>query len=140
MNRPITDSVTRDSVLSKIAEFAARIKNFETEAGECFADYFLDDNVFKTSWAFWLIGKGYNDRGGMIVDMINTKGRSFSDNDLVFNIHASPKGNGVIVKYADYDTAHDNDLALWAEFLMSTDRYFKPFLEYLENFEAGNSY
>ena len=141
-------NLPKDAVM--IQSYANRIANFETEAGESFVDYFMDDNVFFTSWAFWLVGKGYLQRGNMIVNEINARGgpRGWSDQEFVFGINTSPivvdEGIGAYCEELEdfnlLNTAQELDYRLWAEFLISTDRYFKPFTDFLENFEAGNSY
>lgn len=133
----------------EIKAYADRIQNFELEAGECFADYFMDDEVFYTSFAFWLLGKGFHERANAQINEINRRGgpRNFSDQELMFNIHTAPLGLIGDKTYPlaldagdEFDEALQKDYMLWAEFLTSSDRYKVPFDKYLENFEAGNEY
>lgn len=135
--------------LDEIKAYAERIQNFECEAGESFTDYFMDDEVFYTSFAFWLLGKGFQERANFQINEINRRGgpSGFSDQELMFDVHASPlkKVEGEIVCWqldsgAELDEARQNDYLLWAEFLTSSDRYKAPFDSYLENFESGNEY
>ena len=133
----------------EIRLYAKRIQNFEFEAGESFTDYFMDDEVFYTSFAFWLLGKGFQERANFQINEINRRGgpHGFSDQELMFNVHASPlkEFEGKIVCWelntgTELDEAQQKDYLLWAEFLTSSDRYKVPFEAYLENFEAGNEY
>lgn len=138
-----------------IIHYAQKIKNFEYEAGESFTDYFMDDEVFKTSWAFWLVGKGYIERGNAIVNEINKRGgpNGWSDQEFCFNVHTAPLK--LIEDYKDdyacglvpieitigseYDKALEKDYRLWAEFLLSTDRYKTPFLKFLLEYDADKN-
>ncbi|ADG59912.1 hypothetical protein Acj9p012 [Acinetobacter phage Acj9] len=133
----------------EIRLYAKRIQNFELEAGERFTDYFMDSEVFYTSFAFWLLGKGFQERANEQINEINRKGgpRNFSDQALMFDIHTAPlrEFEGRMVCWhldagQEYDDALQKDYLLWAEFLTSSDRYKEPFDKYLENFEAGNEY
>lgn len=135
--------------LDELKAYAARIENFEREAGESFTDYFMDDEVFYTSFAFWLLGKGFQERANFQINEINRRGgpNKFSDQELMFDVHASPlkefEGETVCweLEYGhELDEARQKDYLLWAEFLTSSDRYKVPFDAYLENFEAGNEY
>lgn len=130
--------------------YAARIKNFELEAGESFTDYFMDGEVFAGSWGFWLIGKGYTERGNAIINAYNKANKKhWSDQELCFAVNASPLRWDMDSKEfypwqldrdINLDLAINADYKLWAEFLISSDRYYEPFLKYLENFEAGGEY
>lgn len=135
--------------LDEINAYAERIQNFEIGAGESFTDYFMDDEVFYTSFAFWLLGKGFQERANFQINEINRRGgpREFSDQELMFDVYASPlkefEGELVCMQLGsgpELYEAQQKDYLLWAEFLTSSDRYKVPFDAYLKNFEAGNEY
>ena len=135
--------------LDEIKAYAKRIENFELEAGESFTDYFMDDEVFYTSFAFWLLGKGFQERANHQINEINRRGgpRNFSDQELMFDVHTAPlkEFEGEIVCWQienrdEYEIAQQKDYELWAEFLTSSDRYKVPFDTYLKNFETGGEY
>lgn len=141
-----------------VEELANNIKQWESEAGESFTDYFMHDNVADNSWAFWLIGKGHK-RGVDIVHQLlakKKKGKTFIclDQDLLYNVHQDPD---VVYEYdedgdiSEVETrrAYDDipydyveaakrfhlDALLWAEFLLATPFYTKKITEWLEENE-----
>lgn len=125
-----------------IEEYATRIRNWEIDAGEGFLDYFMDDMVNEKSWAFWLIGKGYVERGNYIIEQcLKNDECTFHDMEMVYHI-----AEGGIKYDAEYDTHYviegdaDNDedniwlnAKLWAEFLISTEYYRNMLDEWLDN-------
>lgn len=50
-----------------IEAMAARIRKWEMRAGESFTDYYMHDKVKNVSWAFWLLGKGFNERANELI-------------------------------------------------------------------------
>lgn len=99
-----------------IIEMANRIKDWESNAGEGFTDYFMHDNVRDVSWAFWLLGKGFVERANEILNQINS-GEKCLDQELlyeVYEVHDWTKKS---------QEAYYKNILLWAEFLISTQIY-----------------
>lgn len=105
------------------ATLAKRIREWELNVGESFTDYYMDDRVKEVSWAFWLLGKGYKERANVLIDMITN--RESIDQQLKFEVHLTS---------GDWNEEfYLKDIALWAEFLTASDRYFKDISEWFED-------
>jgi hypothetical protein len=103
-----------------VQELADKIHQWEHNAGESFTDYFMHDNVKDNSWAFWCLGKGFNEHGNNIIREL-LAGNTCLDQELLYEI------------YPTYDTDesdkwipenHHKNVLLWAEFLLDTPFYF----------------
>lgn len=98
---------------------AAKIVAWEHSAGESFTDYYMHDHVKNVSWAFWLLGKGFSVRANILIDLIQA-GNTYIDQELLYNVHDHMQA------YADEpEAAHMDNVLLWAEFLVASDRYWK---------------
>ena len=94
-----------------------KINEWIYQYSESFFDYFCHDNVKDSSWAFFLLGKGYKKHSNRIINEI------LDDNDCIDQetlYHVYPEENlyGVVD-----NTAQDKNLKLVAEFLASTPFY-----------------
>lgn len=112
----------------KIKQIADKIIAWEHDAGESFTDYFMHGSVRDVSWAFWLVGKGFTERGNEILNLVNS-GETCLDQELLYDIHPSYEYTEKTETW-NQDNYNKNVL-LWAEFLISTDIYKKRFEDFL---------
>lgn len=99
---------------------AAKISAWEMDAGESFTDYYMHDHVKNVSWAFWLLGKGFTERANELIDLIQA-GNKCIDQELLY----------VLCEYnSDQDAEYEENVLLWAEFLVASDRYWKDITEW----------
>lgn len=98
---------------------AAKIVEWEFSAGESFTDYYMHDHVKDVSWAFWLLGKGFVTRANTLIDLIQA-GKKCIDQELLYNLH-----DHMQAYVNDQEAAHTDNVLLWAEFLVASDRYWK---------------
>jgi hypothetical protein len=114
-------------------ELVEKIRNWESEAGESFTDYFMHDHVKTLSWAFWLLGKGYTEHALVIIRGLE-KGETYFDQEELFEIYPEYEGlNG----YGDPKYSNENyekNVAVWAEFLVATDVYQKRVNKFFEEY------
>lgn len=132
------DCITNDI----ICKYASFIKTWEYSVGECFLDYFFEDTVFINSWAFWLIGKGYINRGNFLIESIVNEHINELDGYSKFHpnltrlvlwnkeneIHAIEK---LEFHQDGYNDLYNLDVELWVEFLLSTKVYESIFFEWV---------
>lgn len=106
------------------------INLFYEEMGECFIDYFLDDNVKKINFAIWLVGKGFINHGNRIVRDFEMGVKT--DMQETFYIHY--RGDSIFKKYdRGLELSNfDKDIELWAEFLVSFPSYHEKILKFLK--------
>lgn len=103
---------------------AAKIIAWEHRAGECFTDYYMHDSVKNVSWAFWLLGKGFTERANELIDLIQA-GENCIDQELLYDLHGDTYDGG---EWSE--TKHNQNILLWAEFLVASDRYWKSITEW----------
>lgn len=120
------EKITKEILIDKISKW-------EYEVGESFTDRFMHDNVRDVSWAFWLIGKGFKERGNIIINLVD-RGETCLDQSLLYEIHYSKiidgeygdHGEEAYKKSREYaEEMYDKDIELWAEFLTSSDVYLE---------------
>lgn len=131
---------------SDIQQYTDFIIDWESYAGEEFLDYFMDDAVFVNSWAFWLLGKGFNQRANFLIESILNDHIDNLDTDSKYHINLTdlylfPDENEIhainTVEYRDDEKLHNElfemDVKLWVEFLLSTKVYKNIFLDWISS-------
>lgn len=131
---------------SDIQQYTDFIIDWEYHAGEEFLDYFMDDNVFINSWAFWLLGKGFNQRANFLIKSILNDHIGNLDTDSKFHVNLTelylfPEEREIhakhIVEYCLDEKLHNElfemDVKLWVEFLLSTKVYREIFLNWVSS-------
>jgi len=108
-------------------ELFDKITDWETDAGESFNDYFSHDHIKDSSWAFWLLGKGFNDHANEIINQI-LAGKTCIDQEILYNIFPVYDENEKFI-YENYD----KNLMLLSEFLVSSPYYLKMVTEWFDN-------
>lgn len=98
-----------------------KILSWEANAGESFTDYFMHNRVKDVSWAFWLLGKGYEERANILINKIQA-GEKCIDQETLYHIH---------MDVWDEEEFH-KDVELWADFLTASDRYFNEVKAWFE--------
>lgn len=122
----------------KVKKLAARIHEFEHEAGESFADYFMATNKVKpVSWGFWLLGKGFIERANEILDIIE-EGKT-PDQELMFQAYSQHMDTDSVSNEA-FHREYDKDILLIAEFLCSTNIYQRRVAAFFEQVDSGEGY
>lgn len=131
---------------SDIQQYTDFIIDWEYHAGEEFLDYFMDDTVFVNSWAFWLLGKGFNQRANFLIESILNDHIDNLDTDSKYHINLTelylfPDENEIhainTVEYSVDEKLHNElfemDVKLWVEFLLSTKVYKDIFLYWISS-------
>jgi len=108
-------------------ELKDRIIDWEHNAGESFNDCFTHDNVKDVSWAFWLLGKGYNDHALVIIEELG-RGETCLDQELLYDIY--PLYDGSVPD--QHKENYNKNVELIAEFLLDTPYYTKMVEKFLE--------
>lgn len=116
------------------------IKKFETTVGESFTDYFMHDQISEVAWAYFLMGKGYDERANAILNLLDS-GETCLDQSLLFEINSSiieedfgDSGEHYIntLGAEKHKKLYDNDIDLWSEFIakdMESSRRARAFFE-----------
>lgn len=99
---------------------AVKIREWEMNAGESFTDYYMHDRVKNVSWAFWLLGKGFSQRANFLIDMITAS--QYLEQEILYDLH------GDLEEWSE--ETHQQNILLWAEFLVASDRYWKDISEW----------
>lgn len=109
-------------------ELVEKIRDWEMDAGEGFYDYFAHDRVSNVSWAFWLIGKGFNEHGIAILEEHNKEGNTtnYVGQEELYEIYPTYNGE----KWSEEN--HEKNLLLMAEFLLATPIYTKRLTDWFE--------
>lgn len=95
-----------------------KICKFEEDYGESFFDYFTHDNVNDSSWAFWLLGKGFNEKANQIIQLI-LEGEECIDQDILYEVYSSD----TLEEDVWNEEIWNKNMKLQAEFLCSTPYY-----------------
>lgn len=112
-------------------ELAKKIIEWEIEAGESFTDYFMHDRVKNLSWAFWLLGKGFTEHALVIIRKMEKDGAdAYQEQETLYEIYPEYDENE---NYSN--DAHERNVMVWSEFLLSTDTYTKRIEEFLQENE-----
>lgn len=109
-----------------IEAMAARIRKWEMRAGESFTDYYMHDKVKNVSWAFWLLGKGFNERANELIDLIQS-GERCIDQELLYELYGDSYNGGIWT-----EETHMQNVELWAEFLIASDRYWNEIVQWFK--------
>ena len=104
-----------------------KIQTWEADNGESFNDYFSHDSIRDSSWAFWLLGKGFTDHANEIINQILAE-KTWIDQENLYNIFPVYDENEKFI-YENYD----KNLMLLSEFLVSTPYYLKMVTEWFDN-------
>ena len=105
-----------------IAGLASTIRNWELTAGESFTDYYMHDRVKNVSWAFWLLGKGFQARANFLIDMITIS--SYLEQEILYELYGDPENWT--------EETHFQNVELWAEFLIASDRYWNEIVQWFK--------
>lgn len=108
-------------------ELFDEITKWEVEVGESFNDYFSHDSISDSSWAFWILGKGFNVHANEIIKQILTE-RTCIDQEILYNIFPVYDENDNFI-----EENYDKNLMLLSEFLVSTPYYLKMVTEWFDN-------
>lgn len=111
-----------------VKELTEKISAWENSAGESFFDYFAHDRVKNTSWAFWLLGKGFKERGNQIIE-IDQKDNGYVDQEILYEIYPV---NDEAISIDQAYINNDKNIELMAEFLLDTPVYTKRVMEWFE--------
>lgn len=111
--------------LPEIQHLAEKIRDWENDAGESFTDYFMHDNVYAVSWAFWLAGKGYTDKANEIIGEVES-GNKCIDQEVLFDIVDNKNFT---------DEVHFKNILIWSDFLLATETYVKRVSEFFKEQE-----
>lgn len=130
-------------------ELTQKIKDWESDAGESFVDYFMH-GINDKDWGLFLINRGFEERGEAIINSYDAheKAKEFccQDQNFLYSIHSYPEftedsnWNGVLSYECVYDdeTAtdenYDEDVELWVEFLINSN-YLEKVTKFLTNAE-----
>ena len=103
---------------------SAKIRSWELRAGESFTDYYMHDKVKNVSWAFWLLGKGFQERANTLIDLIQS-GETYIDQELLYELYG----------YEEpwTEEIHKQNIELWAEFLIASDRYWNEIVQWFKD-------
>ena len=101
-----------------MTELFDKIKDWESEAGESFIDYFAHDNIKESSYAFWLLGKGHNSFANYIITSIINDQHYFLSQAEIFEVFPQYDERGNF-----NNDNYNKNLMLVAEFLVSTPYY-----------------
>lgn len=107
-----------------VAAMTVKIRKWEFDAGESFTDQYMHDNVKDVSWAFWLLGKGYHERANELIDLIQA-GNKCIDQELLYELYGDPDNWT--------EEFHMMNVALWAEFLIASDRYWNEIVQWFND-------
>lgn len=113
-------------------ELVDKITSWEAQAGESFNDYFSDDSIKLSSWAFWLLGKGYDEIALELIDLI------LSDDPLIF-LKNRDDNFEVYPNYVNDQFSEENYLKnfdILAEFLLASP-YYTVMVENFFNLEEN---
>jgi hypothetical protein len=107
-------------------ELRDKILDWTYHAGEDFFDYFAHDQVNNTSWAFWLLGKGFSEHANKIIEL-HVKDKGYVGQEELYQIYPEyialkePDQYGNETQFSD-ENYHKN-IELMAEFLLATPHY-----------------
>ena len=87
----------------------------------------MHDSVADNSWAFWLLGKGYNEKANEIIQLI-LDGETCIDQETLYDIFPEYVDNSD--KWSEEN--HHKNIELWSEFLLATPIYTKRITEFLD--------
>ena len=107
-----------------------KIREWEIEHGESFNDYFSYDDIGEQSWAFWLLGKGFTERANQIISEI-LNGKTRISMEILYDIYPTYNEDYTVYSNENYD----KNIALIAEFLISTPLYLRRVTEFFEENE-----
>lgn len=110
-----------------IQELADKITEWEHHAGESFTDNFMHDNVKDYPWAFWLLGKGFNERANYIIARL-MEGETCLDQELLYEPYPTRDEHGLNWSVEEYE----KNVLLWAEFLLATPYYHKKVTRFFD--------
>lgn len=77
-------------------ELFDKIQNWEIDHSESFNDYFSHDNIRDSSWAFWLLGKGFNNHAHIIMDEILADNKCI-DQEVLYHVFSTKDENGQFI-------------------------------------------
>ena len=99
-------------------EIFKKICKFVESYGESFTDRFTHDNVKDASWAFWLLGKGFNEKANEIIKLI-LESEYGIDQETLYEIYPEQSEDN-----EEWSEEYWNkNMMLQAEFLSSTPFY-----------------
>jgi len=104
-----------------------KITEWEGEVGESFNDYFSHDSIRDSSWAFWLLGKGFNDQANIIISEI-LAGNKCIDQSILYEVYPDDDENDKFI-----EENYAKNLMLISEFLVSTPYYLEMVTEWFDN-------
>jgi len=116
-------------------ELKDKILDWTYDAGEDFFDYFAHDRVSNTSWAFWLLGKGFHEKANEIIKS-HLADKGYVDQEVLYQVYPEhikldePDEYGERSKFSE-ENWHKN-IELMAEFLLATPHYTDKINEWFE--------
>lgn len=108
-------------------ELFDKITDWEADAGESFNDYFSHDSIKDSSWAFWLLGKGFTDHANEIINQILSQ-TTCIDQAVLYDIFPIRDENDNFI-FENYE----KNLMLISEFLVSTSFYLKMVTDWFDS-------
>jgi len=108
-------------------ELYDNITDWEGDFGESFNDYFSHDYIKDSSWAFWLLGKGFHIHANAIINEILTE-KTCIDQEILYDVFPPYDEDDNFIQ-----ENYDKNLMLISEFLVSTPFYLKMVIEWFDN-------
>ena len=108
-------------------ELFDKITDWEGEVGESFNDYFSHDSIKDSSWAFWLLGKGFHDHANEIINQILTE-KMCIDQSVLYDIFPVYDDEDKFI-----EKNYEKNLMLISEFLVSTPFYLKMVIDWFNS-------
>lgn len=95
----------------KISLIVSKIEEWEYYTGESFSESFMGSRFNREHWMFWLLGTGkHNEHANNQINKMYKRGlREYMDLSELYNVYN--------------ETERDKNIKLWAEFIMSCDKY-----------------
>lgn len=104
-----------------------KIQTWEADNGESFNDYFSHDSIKDSSWAFWLLGKGFHEHANGIINEIMASTMCI-DQSTLYEVYPEYDEDDNFI-----EENYDKNLMLISEFLVSTSYYLKLVTDWFDN-------
>jgi hypothetical protein len=109
-------------------ELKKTILEWELSNGESFVDYFAHAAIHPPSYAFWLIGKGFQEEGNAIISEYLYSDTEYVDMGIMFEIFPE------YVEEAYSEENFQKNMELLSEFLCATPHYTNKVLNFFQEY------
>lgn len=114
--------MNKAEILRNPESVSQAIEEWESEMGESFNDNFSHDNIKNSSWAFFLLGKGFQEHANNIITQI-LDGETCLDQEELYDIKKEVEGMGMTA----LEEVWKFNRGIMSEFLCATPHYFEKF-------------